>query len=70
MNMSEVRNLIDSMGGKRNYVINWEWATFEDEKKGLECFELIKDHCEHRGFNKAYPDNDNPNFHKASFRFR
>lgn len=68
--MAEVRSIIDAHQGERQYVINWEWAYFPSNELGLAAFEAVKDHCEHRGFNKAQPNSSNPNFHRAAFRFR
>lgn len=69
-NLNSIRKIIDDAGGKREYLINWEWAYFDDEGKGQAVFDQIKDVCEHRGFHKAQPNSDNPNLRKAAFRFR
>ena len=69
-NLSAVRQLIDDNGGKRTYLINWEWAHFDDEVVAQKVFDQIKEVCEHRGFHKAQPESDNPNLRKAAFRFR
>lgn len=70
MTLTEIRKLIDANGGKREYLINWEWANFPSSEIGQAVFDQIKDHCETRGFNNAQPDNSNPNLRRAAFRFR
>lgn len=69
-NISAIRKIIDDAGGKREYLINWEWAYFDDEVVGQKIFDEVKEFCEHRGFHKAQPNSDNPNLRKAAFRFR
>lgn len=68
--ISAIRAIIDAAGGKREYLINWEWAKFEDEAMGSAVFALVCDHCEHRGFHPAEPTASNPNLRLAAFRFR
>ena len=69
-NVAAIRKLIDDAGGKREYLINWEWAYFDDEAVGQKIFDQVKELCEHRGFHKASPYSTNPNLRRAAFRFR
>lgn len=68
MSIDEVRAYIDANGGKRQMLINWEWAYFPNDDLGLQVFNHVKGHVEHRGFHPAEPDN--PNKWQAAFRFR
>jgi hypothetical protein len=70
MTLNEVREYIDANGGEREYLINWEWAYFPNDDLGLQVFNHVKAHIEHRGFYPAQPKSGNPNLHRAGFRFR
>lgn len=70
MTLDQIRQAIDAAGGKRKYMINWEWASFDDDTIGRQIFEQVADHCENRGYTEAQPNSSNSNLHKGGFRFR
>jgi len=60
----EFHAVIKEHGGTISGGINWSWATFDDPEKASQCFDKLKDYCEHRGLYPASADT------KAGFRFR
>lgn len=69
-NIDAIRTFIDANGGRRNYMINWEWAHFSDADIAKRVFTCIERYCDHRGFHDEQPESANANLQQAGFRFR